>query len=354
MSRVRFGRQFMLLSLSLILGAFSTGSMQSFAAQPPAAELSDKDLSLLENRYFAHPYGHDPVEKRLERLECLVFGATKGGSNPDRLARLNKAVAQRSAMPVPVEKSITGGSSASANVAPGNAGGKGAAASYPVLNTIEWRALKKTYSAESLDQRLDRLESKMFGQPAQTMAYIDRVERLKKTLGITGNDGIKQQEGLTARGPMPKARPRGEGEMPDYGIGGGAPLEGMMPPMFNPFGTGGQLDTIFGATFDKMFQDMQRMGDGRGMIMENQRSFTLDPRTGAMVETTPGAKNKLAPGQGPRGTITPIPNGFRFNFGVDSGMGAPNMMPVPPQRQGGSNNGNNIQELPPYADPNSI
>lgn len=343
----------MLLSLSLLLGVASSGAMAALAASPGAAELNDKDLALLENRYFAHAYGHDPVEKRLERLECLVFGATKGGSNVDRLARLNKAVAQRSATPLPSEKQITG-SSPSASVAAGAAGGKGAAPSYPVLNTIEWRALKKTYPTESLDQRLDRLESKMFGQPAQTMAYIDRVERLKKTLGITGIEGAKP-EGLTARGPMPKARPRGEmDDVPDYGIGGGAPLEGMMPPMFNPFGTGSQLDTIFGATFDKMFQDMQRMGDGRTMV-ESQRSWTLDPRTGNWVETTPGAKKGPVPnGSGPKsnGSITPYGNGFKFNFGFDSGAGAPSV--VPPSRSGAGGNSGTIQELPPYADPNSI
>lgn len=325
--------------------------MSVLAASPAAAELNDKDLVLLENRYFAHAYGHDPVEKRLERLECLVFGATKGGSNVDRLARLNKAVAQRSATPVPSEKQITG-SSPSASVAAGASGGKGAAPSYPVLNTIEWRALKKTYPSESLDQRLDRLESKMFGQPAQTMAYIDRVERLKKTLGITGVEGAKP-EGLTARGPMPKARPRGEmDDMPGYGVG--APLEGMMPPMFNPFGTGSQLDTIFGATFDKMFQDMQRM-DGQQMI-ENQRSFKLDPKTGAWVETTPGAKKLPVPsGPGPKnsGSITPYGNGFRFNFGFDSGSAAPSVVP-PSRLVPGGNNSGTIQELPPYADPNSI
>ncbi|MBX9569491.1 MAG: hypothetical protein K2X77_11380 [Candidatus Obscuribacterales bacterium] len=357
MSRGRFGRQFLLFSLSLLLGAFATGSMQSFAAQP-AAEFNDKDLSLLENRYFAHAYGHDPIEKRLERLECLIFGATKGGSNEERLARLNKMVAQRSAMPVPSEKNITG-SSPSAQVAPGTAGGKGASASYPVLNTIEWRALKKTYPSESLDQRLDRLESKMFGQPAQTMAYIDRVERLRKTLGITAIEGAKP-EGLTARGPMPKARPRGESDdSPFYG-GGAAPLEGMMPPMFNPFGSGSQLDTIFGATFDKMFQDMQRqMGDGQ-TIVESQRSWSLDPKTGNWVETTPGTKKGAVPnapgnvpnGPGPRGSITPYGNGFRFNFGFD-GSAAP--IVVPPAMPGGSGSTRGtIQDLPPYADPNSI
>lgn len=348
MSRRLSGRKFLLLGLSLILGS---AGLPSFAAPTGAAEVNDKDLILLENRYFAHPYGHDPVEKRLERLECLIFGATKGGSNVERLTRLNKAVATRSQTPLP---SVPATASASPT-APGGGGSTGKSnVQYPVLTTLEWRALKKTFPSESLDQRLDRLESKMFGQPSQTMAYIDRVDRLKKTLGI-GSESVQGNEGLTARGPMPKARPRDEMGMDDGSSGGigiqiGTPLQGMMPPVFNPFSSGTQLDTIFGATFDKMFQDMnrqmseaQRLGPGNWVLdpetntwIEMNTGRKANPKGGAINEAVPELRRPSGPGLHSSPNLHSIPN-LRSNP----------MIPHIERRK-------NVIDLPPYADPNSI
>jgi len=161
-----------------------------------------KDVAALENRFFFHSYGHDPMEKRLERLELLTHGAAQAGSNAERLTRLKQSVVERdkeAAKTIAREQKGDGELAAKTN--------------YPVLGTLEGRILKKTYPSESIDQRLGRMESQLFGMPAQAMSYVDRIERLKKTIGMdiaaapssaaANKPGARNQLGMG--GPMPRA-----------------------------------------------------------------------------------------------------------------------------------------------------
>jgi hypothetical protein len=222
-----------LLGLGLGLGLLNAG--QSIAAGPassgaaevtppvpdqvlgPADKALAKDVSILENRFFFHQYGHDPMEKRLERLELLTLGAAQGGGNPERLARLKQAVVERdrvAAKTIAREQKGDGEMAAKTN--------------YPILGTLEWRVLKKTYPSESIDQRLARMESQLFGVPAQAMSYVDRIDRLKKTIGMdiatapqVGQKSTgKNQIGLN--GPLPRANRSG---MP-FQINQGPPTTG--------------------------------------------------------------------------------------------------------------------------------
>jgi hypothetical protein len=305
------------------------------------------DLTILEHRFFSHAYAHDPSEKRLERLECLVFGSTRDGANKDRMSRLMKAVAARSQQPLAQEKgpaSVSPAQTADAE----KPGTKPPASSkqYPILNTLEWKALKKTYPDESLDQRLDRLESKMFGQPAQTMAYIDRVERLKKTVGI-GLTPESSNDGVVGIGPKPKAQGRAEGE-----LGGIVPMpmqgmvppqvQGLMPQMNNVLPGFGFDDTNFGG-MQRMIQQMAEMQQRQmqngtplgapGSSFSFSKTLMWDPKTNQWIEqdshggpgTTPGK-----PGTTP-GTQMVKP---------------PISMPEMPSPH--------MKEIPGYADPNSI
>ena len=61
----------------------------------PADQALSRDVMVMENRFFFHSYGHDPLEKRLERLELLTLGGAQPGSNAERLARLKLAVVAR-------------------------------------------------------------------------------------------------------------------------------------------------------------------------------------------------------------------------------------------------------------------
>ena len=313
-----------LIHFSLVILLCGAGSAGVQAANTAPSDINMNDLNILEHRYFSHAYGHDPSEKRLERLECLVFGSARQGTNAERLDRLTKTVAARSQQPLaqekapPPEAAVVETPKAAAKLS-------NSSRQYPVLNTLEWKALKKTYANETLDQRLDRLESKMFGQPAQGMAYIDRVERLKKTVGI----GLTEApDGITARGPMPKALPRGS----EFDTGGAMPLplQGFMPPAMNPFPGG--MDPFGDTAFDgmrqmrQMLQNFQNM-DKQMSDMKNSgvsRTWTFDPEKNEWVEQS--VKKKLGPGPVPREKPKVTLPG----------------------------DGGHIKDIPGYADPNSI
>lgn len=333
-------KQSLFLALSVLIGAFGIGAASAADPAIKGPELSLTDLNILENRFFNHAYAHDPVEKRLERIECLVFGSTKSGDNKQRLARLMETVNTRSQQPLSqdknlsISKSATGKGDSAASKPPASS------TQYPILNTLEWRALKKTYQSQSLDQRLDRLESQLFGQPAQSMAYIDRVDRIKKTLGI-GLEG-PQSTAEIGMGPAPKARPRGEA---------GGDLDGFMPPALSerqgpgimpvnplgnsPFGVNplgrnplgmspfGGIDPFGDGLMDTMRQMMKQL-QGREFADLGPGTWVWDPKTRTYVDINSG--KRVGQDGKPRG-IAP----------------------------GGADKGElQIRDLPGYADPNSI
>jgi len=198
-----------------------------------------KDVAALENRFFFHSYGHDPMEKRLERLELLTHGAAQAGSNAERLTRLKQSVVERdkeAAKTIAREQKGDGELAAKTN--------------YPVLGTLEGRILKKTYPSESIDQRLGRMESQLFGMPAQAMSYVDRIERLKKTIGmdiaaapsnVAVKPGARNQLGMG--GPMPRAGRNFGGLGGGFGSLGGNGLQIQIGPGGQIFGNsmGGNL-----------------------------------------------------------------------------------------------------------------
>lgn len=297
-------------------------------------------IKVFEHRFFFRLYANDPIEKRLERIELLVFGATQAGSNEERVARLKKTVNDRDAKSgVEVREKEA---SAAPQAGPSETAGKSArvpnsSSQYPILNTLEWRSLKKTFPAETLDQRLERMESKLFGQPSPAMAYADRVERLKRTLGVgMAQEDIPKFSGPL--GPMPKARPRSS---PD--VFGGVPNASprSLPEIFgnspggtvDPFGMGGFPFGGFGATpfgttpgmsdifkqLEQQMEQMRQMPGGFGIWQWDQESGSwVDPRTG----------QKLKPGEGGK-----------------SGPPAPSLPFSKPKP---------APEIPPYDDPNSI
>jgi hypothetical protein len=253
------------LSLSFAVSAF---------ANQPINQIPEQVASL-ESRFFYHMYAQDPVEKRLERLELLVFGATQAGTNEERLARLKKVIASRDSE---AGKTLKKESAASPEVhaaPPGKENKVGTSSQYPVLNTLEWRVLKKTYPADTLDQRLERMETKVFGQSSPAMAYYDRIDRLKKTVGVgSGMPEVTQRPNL---GPMPKARPRiGEDE---EGLDGTFP---MMPEMMPP-------GAVMPGNMNQLFQQMDRQMQ---QMMQMQRQFINPPGGMPMPNIEPGVPGR--------------------------------------------------------------
>ena len=344
-------------SLSIVACLLSWSTMAApyalAAGGPQASEAAvNKDIPLLEHRFFSRQYANDPMEKRLERLELLVFGSTQDGSLEERFGRLKKTIGDRA------DAAAKAANSGAAPKAGATTKKNETSAQYPVLNTLEWRALKKTYASETLDQRLGRLETKLFGQESPGMAYADRVDRLQKTLAV----GISPEKPTTALGPAPKAHSRST--LQDfYNFGGGPPTigDGFSGPNF---GMGNDGDLLEGmglpSTFTQMFKQMNqqmaelgRLGPGQ-WVFDNASGMWVDQNTGRRMKPgssglpgmpgmpgLPGAQG--APGK--RG----LP-GLQINPSVP--FKAPMITPrksLPFQMPADQDS-----KLPPYADPNSI
>jgi len=277
---------------------------------PPAMGNPFNELKSLEKRFFFHEYDHDPLEKRLERIELLVFGSAQAGEGTARLSRIKAAVVNRDReaaqrlteknkelkTPAPTAPSTTAPTSSQ---------------QYPILQTLEWRALQKTYGGETLDQRLDRLETSLLGQPSPAMSYADRIERLKKMIGVE-----------TASTPSPRTTPLPRGPLPKAS----AKRSPFNSPYITPLPRG-NWDDEDEKSFEDDFQnqmnnDLQTMMD---MMQRMQRSPGF---------RSPGG---MMPFNGRSIVIPP---------GAGDGSSIPYAVPIPAQPK--------KPKLPPYADPNSI
>ena len=52
------------------------------------------------------------------------------------------------------------------------------------MTAIENRVLNKTYEQEPVEERLNRLEAKVFGKPSRSDYLSERVDKLKQSTGI--------------------------------------------------------------------------------------------------------------------------------------------------------------------------
>lgn len=272
-------------------------SCSSISASESAQVMLGK-ISAYENRFFFHQYPSDPGEKRLERLELLIFGSTQEGSLEERLARLSKAIVERDAQSSSKTTQLKPPAATAPPLAPANK----ASEQYPVLNTFEWRVFKKTYPAESLDERLSRLETKIFGQSSPAISYFDRVDRLKKTLGIGAVTEIPKGR----MGPTSKAKPRGQWGEDFFNT----PLPNVpnITPGFPEFGSSNDM---FGPLSDIMRQMQKQMQD---LSKLPPGTYEIDPQTGEFVEKDTGKRVEPStpfvvpslPQQMPKKTI-PVP-----------------------------------------------
>ncbi len=164
---IAFGLGFC-LSLGLCGQAFAQGT----DGGPNAAELEK-----LETKMFSRQYPTDPPEKRVERLELLVFGATQAGDMDERWARISKAAKDRQnpESTVVQPKNIE---SPAASASPSAAPPKG---NYPAVDALEGRILKKTFRTEPISTGRTRLETKIaWSSKSEHAALFGRVERLEE------------------------------------------------------------------------------------------------------------------------------------------------------------------------------
>ena len=269
---------------------------------PVSDQAIDKELTVLENRFFFHHYGHDPVAKRLERVELLILGASQSGAPAARLDSLKKAVVVKDKEAAQVMREQSKAQAGAQGIGQSNAPGKGSggsaagkAASYPQVATLEWKILKKTYPQEALDQRLNRLEEQLFGVPSTAMSYLDRIERLKKTTGVDvalapSDTGVKVPGKKKPQfGPLPRAYSGGSGLNPFGGNG------------LSPFGGSGA--SPFGASpfFESMpFSDKAQVEEGTDGSGGHYRTFRDGNTFGWSYSTKNLPMPHTMPGQSPR------------------------------------------------------
>ena len=315
-------------SLGVCLGFLLSVGIPAFSQEVGGP--NNAELEKLETKMFSRLYPNDPVEKRLERLELLVFGATQAGVLDERWSRISKAVKERQNPEATVvqPKNSSTPSAVSGSSAPlkGN---------YPAVDSLEWRVLKKTYKSEPISERLSRLETKLLGQANPGMALFDRVERLKK-IGASVAAGSHPASPGTAvvppgmLGPMPKAYPRGGNPFsfadPSEPYSSG-PFS-MQPFSMQPFSGGSEDFSSINRMMSEMFSQMNRQMRDLKNMPPGVYQYKIEPGPPGSTGITPF---KLQPGR--PGQVSPF-QPFQQNV--------PKKAP-------------SLQEsLPPYADPNSI
>lgn len=170
--------------------------MQAFAPVSAAdADSADPSVPKLETKFFEHTYPKDPLPQRLDRIEKMVFGETKTGADGERLSKLIQAVPGLNSVNVPdssaPSKTASKGDDGDVPMAPPSKSrapqvshSEVTDAKYPQVSAMEQRLLGKDYAAEPVDQRLARLETRVFGKPSASTDLSDRVDALKSKTGV--------------------------------------------------------------------------------------------------------------------------------------------------------------------------
>lgn len=155
---------------------FADQSTPQDAGMPPLAPAisqstdetqSIENLGDLENRFFYHVYKNEPLDKRLDRLERLVYGKQRNGTLNERVARLMQDVPRLPAV-----------SSPSFSPSPDGTGAAEAASS----GTEDESRFSPPATGLSLAQEVSDMEKEVFGKADASSPLVDRVTRLEDTV----------------------------------------------------------------------------------------------------------------------------------------------------------------------------
>ncbi len=211
LERLRLGRLVAGLSLALAfslpldLGCGSstiTGLNVGHSAM--ASVGSDVRLSQLEVKFFKHTYPKDEEAVRLERLEKMIFGEARTGASETRLKNLADTVPNLGAVASEDSDKSEGSSSSSSGRSGSSAakpvndndsdldlseersqskkpGGQvlSGESKYPAVTALEQSIFKRDYASDPVADRLNRLETKVFGKPSKFTDLSERVDALK-------------------------------------------------------------------------------------------------------------------------------------------------------------------------------
>lgn len=351
--------------ISAAAAAFAIGNATAAIAEPTVKSVvqTTPDIGSLERRFFSRVYDKDATDKRIQRLELLLFGATQDGGMVERLDRIQQSIADRAKAP----KSAPAQGADSATIA-----------------ALERKILKKSFDSETPMQRLARLESKVFGQASPSMSIGDRVFRLKKILNVEtpSISGIPKGPEIGSMGGMRSGLPHGLGKMRSgiprgmdglrsgiphgmegfggmNGMGGG--MNGLDNDLLSPFGSFSYAPFANGHG-DEMAQQMNEMikqlnKSLRGLHKLPDGAPNVSPFGGPGASpfgqgTSPFGSGTspfgggASPFSGPGGSAPLSPSDVSPFIGPN---GTPFVQPFRARPQQSHDT-----ELPPYLDPNSI
>ncbi len=197
-----FGLRILVISAVAIIGSCSAVWAVD-DAQP-----ADTQIGQLESRLFEHQYDGESPGDRLARLEKMVFGESREGTESQRLSALEAALADSqpvgqssadaagpaNAPAQPSQSPDNTNDGSSSGSAPGKwyqspadpdfqqGGGDSVSDSkdYPRITALESQILGATYQDLPVTKRLEQLETKAFGKPSRQADLSARTDKLEK------------------------------------------------------------------------------------------------------------------------------------------------------------------------------
>ena len=169
------------LVVIVLMSLYLSGIAPVLAA---ANDAFNSDISSLEMRFFFHTYANETDDQRLDRLDQLVFGHIRQGSEQDRITSLLLAVpnapsttVQQTAAALPSTNSLEPEHPELATSPPPTAS---SSEPYPTVTALEEQILGKSETNLPVAQRISNLETKAFGKPSTSSDLGARVDLLKQ------------------------------------------------------------------------------------------------------------------------------------------------------------------------------
>jgi len=301
-----------------------------------AAGTPDANLAQLEEKLFQHSYPKDTETQRIERVEKFVYGDTRKGSEDQRLNNLMQSLSSesgsaaedgagaqasapspqenRSSPPASAAKSQKTAKRPAVEEQPDRPAHENISGTkYPAVTAIEQKVFHESFETENIDDRLARLETKVYGKASANQDLFDRVDKLKQTTGIDvagraprGSDWADEdEEGIIPPGMHPmEQQPTASMSGEDGMSFSGRDLRKDMQRAFGGMSTGGGGNFGMGSS---------SMGGGWGVAPSGAYGFGSGGGGGRRASVPPTAPNPVsrpgaAPGMGLSQQVTAFEN----------------------------------------------
>ncbi len=198
----------LVLTASILNGNFAHA--QSPAAKAAAQQKGSDTVAVTaeirayESKYFERHFEGETIDKRLDRLENFIFGATNSGSADTRTAQIVAAVG------VPTVTAAAPKTKSSYNEAPPTASSTNSTngtdvslqspGNYPRVTALESEILGQSYPTQPLVTRLNRMELKVFGNQSHSDDLSARTDALDQYAQVKLH--IKPQAALAVNPQM--------------------------------------------------------------------------------------------------------------------------------------------------------